>query len=146
MSVRNVCMAAGRKVGHAFKAHCLAHMGPLFRLSETLSERYDGLRLAFKPSGSAHHQALEITIRNSVRMLHIAPWWRAVATLRPSPARPFPVCSILPPNARNLLTDGLSCGSILLGAVATRRPPPSRLRCVTRRVALHAYGDQEVCV
>lgn len=37
-------MAAGRKVGHAPKARGLAHMRPLFRLYDTLRERYDGLR------------------------------------------------------------------------------------------------------
>lgn len=51
-------MAAGRKVGHGFEDHCLAHMRPLFWLPETLSERYDGLRAAnallfFMPSASA---------------------------------------------------------------------------------------------
>lgn len=30
MSVRNVCVAAGRKVGHRLKDHCLAHIRPLF--------------------------------------------------------------------------------------------------------------------
>lgn len=43
MSVRNVCVAAGRKVGHRLKAHCLAHIRALFYFYEILSERYDGL-------------------------------------------------------------------------------------------------------
>lgn len=50
-------MAAGRKVGHRFKDHCLAHIRPLFWLYEILSERYDGLHSAnvlfvFMPNGS----------------------------------------------------------------------------------------------
>lgn len=49
-------MAAGRKVGHRFKDHCLAHIRPLFWLYEILSERYDGLHSAhvlfvFMPNG-----------------------------------------------------------------------------------------------
>lgn len=46
MSVRNVCVAAGRKVGHRLKDHCLAHIRPLFYFYEILSERYDGLHSA----------------------------------------------------------------------------------------------------
>lgn len=37
-------MAAGRKVGHRLKDHCLEHIRPLFEFYEILSERYDGLQ------------------------------------------------------------------------------------------------------
>lgn len=55
MSVRNVCVAAGRKVGHRLKGRCLAHIRPLFCFYEILSERYDGLtcRLFSMPTGPA---------------------------------------------------------------------------------------------
>lgn len=55
-------MAAGRKVGHRFKDHCLAHIRPLFWLYEILRERYAGLLSAnvpfvFMPSGSIEERA-----------------------------------------------------------------------------------------
>lgn len=90
MSVRNVCVAAGRKVGHHLKDHCLVHMRPLFWLYEILSERYDGPALARRavcfscPLARLNKELLNpdsISVRCRVNICFIM-WWNLLFSER----------------------------------------------------------------